>query len=136
MSKFKTKYGYFTDDGKEYVITRPDTPRPWINIMSNGEYGLVISQTGSGYSWWKNSSVARITRWLQDMVRDDMGKYIFIKDRDTKDFWSLGWKPICPKFDFYEVRNGTGYTTITSKINSIKSSGIVFIPPNENVEIW
>ena len=68
MSKFKTKYGYFTDDGKEFVITRPDTPRPWINIMSNGEYGLVMSQTGSGYSWWKNSSVARITRWLQDMV--------------------------------------------------------------------
>ena len=136
MSKFKTKYGYFTDDGKEFVITRPDTPRPWINIIANGDYGLVISQTGSGYSWWKNSSVARITRWLQDLVKDEMGKYVFIKDRDMKKFWSLGWKPSCPKFDFYEVRNGIGYTTITSKINSIKSSATVFVPPAENLEIW
>ena len=65
-----------------------------------------------------------------------MGKYAFIKDRDTKKFWSLSWKPTCPKFDFYEVRNGTGYTTITSKINNIKSSQTVFIPPEENIEIW
>ena len=75
MSEFRTKYGYFADDGKEFVITRPDTPRPWINILANAEYGTVISQTGSGYSWWKNSSVARITRWLQDLVKDEMGKY-------------------------------------------------------------
>ncbi|MDD5427849.1 MAG: glycosyl transferase family 36 [Candidatus Omnitrophica bacterium] len=136
MSKFKTKYGYFTDDGKEFVITRPDTPRPWINIMSNGEYGAIISQAGSGYSWWKNSAVARITRWLQDLIRDDMGKYIFIRDRDTKKVWSLAWKPLCPKFDLYEVRNGAGYTIITSKINGIRSSAAVFIPPDENLEIW
>ncbi|MDD3906307.1 MAG: glycosyl transferase family 36 [Candidatus Omnitrophica bacterium] len=136
MPKFKTKYGYFTDDGKEYVITRPDTPRPWINILSNGEYGLVMSQTGSGYSWWKNASLARMTRWLQDMVKDDMGRYVFVKDRDTKKVWSLGWKPLCPKFDFYEVRNGIGYTVITSKINDIKSSATVFVPPGENLEIW
>jgi cellobiose phosphorylase len=136
MNKFKTKYGYFTDDGKEFVITRPDTPRPWINIMSNGEYGLVLSQTGSGYSWWKNSSIARITRWLQDMIKDEMGKYIFIKDRDTKKFWSLMWKPICPKFDLYEVRNGIGYTTIISKINGIISTATVFVPPGENIEVW
>ncbi len=136
MPKFKTKYGYFTDDGKEFVITRPDTPRPWINILSNGEYGLIISQTGGGYSWWKNSSVARVTRWLQDLVRDDMGKFIFIKDRDTKRFWSVSWKPVCPKFDFYEVRNGIGYTTITSSIHDIRASQTVFIPPGENIEIW
>ena len=136
MSKFKTKYGYFTDDGKEYVITRPDTPRPWINILSNGNYGVTVSQTGSGYSWWKNSSIARITRWLQDMIKDEMGKYIFIKDKDAKKFWSLTWKPACPNFDFYEVRNGMGYSTITSKINKIKSALTIFVPPEEDLEVW
>lgn len=136
MSKFKTKYGYFTDDGKEYVITRPDTPRPWINIMSNGSYGVIISQTGGGYSWWRNSSLARVTRWLQDLVKDEWGKYLFIKDRETRDFWSLAWKPTCPKFDFYEARYGTGYSTITSEKNGIRSSLTVFVPPEEPIEIW
>ncbi|MFA5143651.1 MAG: glycosyl transferase family 36 [Candidatus Omnitrophota bacterium] len=136
MSKFKTRYGYFTDDGKEFVITRPDTPRPWINILSNGSYGAIMSQTGSGYSWWRNSAVARMTRWFQDLVCDDMGRYIFIKDRGNKNFWSLAWKPLCPKFDFYEVRNGIGYTTITSKLYDIRASETVFIPPDEDLEIW
>jgi len=136
MPKFKTKYGYFTDDGLEFVITRPDTPRPWINILSNGSYGAIISQSGSGYSWWRNASVARITRWLQDLVKDDMGKYIFLKDRDTKIFWPLSWKPLCPKLDVYEVRNGMGYTTIISKAGGIMSTQTVFVPPDEDLEIW
>ncbi len=136
MPKFKTKYGYFTDDGKEYVITRPDTPRPWINVISNGDYGLTLSQTGGGSSWWGNSNLARITRWFQDLIKDEWGKYIFIKDKDTKKFWSLTWKPLCPKFDFYEVRHGIGYSTFTSKINGITAKMTVFVPPEEPLEIW
>lgn len=136
MAKFKTKYGYFTDDGKEYVITRPDTPRPWINIISNGDYGMTISQTGGGSSWWGNSNLARITRWMQDLIKDEWGKYIFIKDRDSGNFWSLTWKPTCPKFDFYEVRNGIGYTTFTSKLNGVRSEATVFVPPEESLEVW
>ncbi|KPK40550.1 MAG: hypothetical protein AMJ78_07060 [Omnitrophica WOR_2 bacterium SM23_29] len=57
--KFKTKYGYFTDDGKEYVITRPDTPRPWVDVILNGSYGTTVSQAGSGFSWWENSKDGR-----------------------------------------------------------------------------
>lgn len=87
MKKFKTKYGYFTDDGSEYVITRPDTPRPWINIISNGDYGLTFSQAGSGSSWWGNSNLARLTRWVQDLVKDEWGKYLFIRDNSSKKFW-------------------------------------------------
>jgi len=135
-NSFQTKYGYFTDDGREYVITRPDTPRPWINIISNGDYGMTISQAGGGSSWWKNAEMARITRWLQDNLRDNWGKYIYIKDVKTKDFWSMGWKPTCRKFDEYEVRHGLGYTTITNSINKIRSSMTVFVSPNEPVEIW
>ncbi|UCD55687.1 MAG: glycosyl transferase family 36 [Candidatus Omnitrophota bacterium] len=136
MSKFKTKYGYFTADGKEYVITRPDTPRPWINVISNGDYGLTFSQTGGGSSWWGNANLARLTRWVQDLVKDEWGKYLFIRDKDAKKFWSLTWKPLCPKFDFYEVRHGIGYSTVTSKINGIKTSLTIFVPPEEPLEIW
>ncbi len=136
MAEFKTKYGYFSDDGKEYVITRPDTPRPWINIISNGDYGLTISQTGGGSSWWGNSNLARITRWAQDLIKDEWGKYFYIKDRDTGALWSLMWKPVCAEFDQYEVRNGTGYTVFTSKTNGILSTATVFVPPGENLEVW
>jgi len=136
MSKFKTKYGYFTDDGKEYVITRPDTPKPWINIISNGDYGLTFSQTGGGSSWWGNANLARLTRWMQDLIKDEWGKYIFIRDNNEDKFWSLTWKPLCPKFDLYEVRHGMGYSIITSKKNGIKSSFTIFVPPKEPVEIW
>ena len=136
MAKFKTKYGYFTDDGKEYVITRPDTPRPWINIMSNGDYGLTLSQAGSGSSWWGNANLARITRWVQDLIKDEWGKYLFVRDKDTKKFWSVSWKPLCPKFNFYEARHGIGYSIITSKINGVRSTLTVFVPPDEPLEVW
>mgnify|MGYP001585353809 CR=1 FL=1 len=133
---FKTKYGYFTGDGKEYVITRPDTPRPWVNAISNGDYGLVISQTGSGFSFRGNSNLCRINTWIQDLIKDDYGKYIYIRDNDSKKVWSLGWKPVCPKFTKYEVRNGMGYTVITSVINGIEAEMVIFVPVNEPVEIW
>ena len=68
---FKTDYGYFSEDGKEYVITRPDTPKPWINVICNGNYGFVVSQTGSGFSWRGNSNLFRLTRWNQDLVTDE-----------------------------------------------------------------
>ena len=133
---FKTKYGYFTGDGKEYVITRPDTPRPWINVISNGDYGTVISQTGSGYSFRGNSNLCRINTWIQDLVRDDYGKFIYIRDNDTKKIWSAGWKPTCAKFNKYEVRHGTGYTIIQNRINGVESEMLQFVPVDEPLEIW
>lgn len=136
MKKFETKYGYFADNGREYVITRPDTPRPWIHILSNGDYSVILSQTGGGYSSWKNSNLARVTRWLQDMIKDEMGKYFFITDKDAKETWSLSWKPTMPQFDFYEARYGMGYATITSRKSGITGTATVFVPPQETVEIW
>src|SRR3989338_8990400 len=133
---FSTKYGYFTGDGKEYVITRPDTPRPWINNISNGDYGTIISQTGSGYSFRGNSNLCRINTWIQDIIKDDYGKYVYIRDNDSKKVWSAGWKPVCPEFTKYEVRHGTGYTVITARINGIESEMAVFVPLDEPAEIW
>lgn len=134
--KFQTDYGYFTDDGKEYVITRPDTPRPWVNVISNGSYSLAISQAGSGFSWWENSNLARLTRWEQDLVRDEWGKYIYIKDKDSGEHWSVTWKPTCPDFESYECRHGAGYSTLFGKYRSVSSSLTVFVPRDEQLEVW
>jgi len=86
------KYGNFTHDGREYVITTPKTPRPWINVISNGDYGLTLSQTGGGYSWRAHAQLNRITRWEQDLIRDDWGKFIYLRD-EAHNIWSAGWKP-------------------------------------------
>ena len=117
--KFESKYGYFTADGREYVITRPDTPRPWVNVICNGDYGLIESQTGSGFSWRDNSNLSRITRWEQDLIKDSWGKYLYVRDRESGNFWSATWKPCCPDFDFFEVRHGQGYSILKSRLYDI-----------------
>ncbi|MBI4372138.1 MAG: glycosyl transferase family 36 [Candidatus Omnitrophica bacterium] len=134
--KFESAYGYFTADGREYVITRPDTPRPWVNVICNGDYGLIESQAGSGFSWRDNSNLSRVTRWEQDLIKDSWGKYIYVRDQDTGDFWSATWKPCCPKFDFYEARHGQGYSVLKSLLNDISVEKTIFVDTEEPVEIW
>ncbi|MBW7887663.1 MAG: glycosyl transferase family 36 [Bacteroidetes bacterium] len=136
MNKFKTKYGYFDKNGKEFVITTPKTPRPWTNVLTNGDFGCIVSQTGSGYSWKTNAQLNRITRWEQDLIKDEWGKYLYLRDDETKIFWSAGWKPVCAEPEQYEVRHGIGYTNIHSKNNGIESDLLMFIPNDAPVEIW
>ena len=78
--RFQTRYGHFSADGREYVVTRPDTPRPWVNVICPGEYGTIVSQAGSGYSWMTHATLNRLTRWEQDLVRDEWGKWIYCRD--------------------------------------------------------
>ncbi|MEM2679594.1 MAG: hypothetical protein QXU01_04180 [Candidatus Hadarchaeales archaeon] len=130
------KYGYFTKNGREFVITRPDTPAPWVNIICNGDYGLAISQAGSGFSWRGNSALARLNIWHQDLIRDEYGKYIYVRDDENGEFWSLGWKPCCPDFEKYEVVHGLGYTEIKSARSGLDCSMLVFVPIGEPLEIW
>jgi len=134
--KFQNPYGYFTSDGKEYVITRPDTPRPWVNVICPGDYGLVVSQAGSGFSWRTNVKLNMVTRWEQDLVKDDWGKYLYLRDNASGDYWSLAWKPVCKEPASYQCRHGIGYTTIDSLNNGIFSSLTLFVPPDEPLEIW
>jgi len=136
INKFKTDYGYFSADGKEYNIIRPDTPMPWINVVCNGDYGFVVSQTGSGFSWYKNANLSRINRWDQDLITDTWGKYIYIRDQATGKFWSASWKPVCAKFQDYRVTHGIGYTKIFSSCEDIESQLLLFVPPEEPLEIW
>ncbi|HLD50427.1 MAG TPA: glycosyl transferase family 36 [bacterium] len=136
VKKFQSKYGYFTGDGREYVITRPDTPRPWVNVICNGDYGLVETQTGSGFSWRDNSNLSRVTRWDQDLIRDSWGKYIYLRDKDSGKYWSATWKPCTPKFDFFEVRHGQGYSVLTSRLHDITCEKTIFVDAEEPVEVW
>jgi cellobiose phosphorylase len=132
---FKTKYGHFSNDGKEFIITTPVTPRPWINVLSNGDYGLTVSQTGGGYSWRTHAQLNRLTRWEQDLIKDEWGKFIYIRDEKGK-VWSAGWKPVCATPDEYRCRHGIGYTVIESTTNGIESELLMLVPPAEPLEIW
>jgi cellobiose phosphorylase len=133
---FPNKYGYFTEDGSEYVITDPKTPRPWVNVNCNEDYGYVVSQTGGGFSWYGNSQLSRMNIWYQDLVKDDHGKYIYVRDNKSKRFWSTTWKPTCARFTTYEARYGLGYTRFTTLKDGIRTEQLMFVPRKDSVEIW
>jgi len=135
MNTFATKYGRFSNDGREYLVTTPRTPRPWINVISNGDYGLVISQTGSGYSWRSHAQLNRLTRWEQDLVRDEWGKYLYLRDEGGR-VWSAGFKPVCAEPERYRCRHGVGYAVIESRQHGIETELTVFVPVEEPMEIW
>lgn len=133
---FETEYGFFTPDGREYVIKTPITPKPWINVISNGDYGFVISQAGSGYSWRTHASLNRITRWEQDLIKDDWGKYIYIKDEESGEFWSPSWKPVCKKPQDFKIRHGQGYSIFETRYFDIETKLTMFVAKDDPIEIW
>ncbi|MBV6443905.1 MAG: Cellobiose phosphorylase [Ignavibacteriaceae bacterium] len=133
---FETKYGYFTPDGNEYVIKRHDTPKPWINVISNGDYGLTISQAGGGFSWLTHSEFNRVNRWHQDLIQDNWGKYIYFKNNETGEVWAPAFLPVKTPLDYYECRHGFGYTVLTSEFKGIRVEMTLFVPMNDTLEIW
>ncbi len=136
MPLFQNKYGYFSDDGNEYIITTPQTPKPWINVISNRDYGLVISQAGGGFSWLTHSEFNRLNRWHQDLVQDNWGKYIYIKNNTTGEIWSPTWQPVKKDLDSFKCRHGIGYTIFESIYKKIKIELCIFVPFEESIEIW
>ncbi|MEK6650195.1 MAG: glycosyl transferase family 36, partial [Bacteroidota bacterium] len=133
---FETEAGYFTPDGSEFVITTPRTPRPWANVVSNGDTGFIVSQAGGGYSWRTNAQVNRITRWEQDVIKDEWGKFLYLQDLESGSVWSAAWKPVCEEPEHYEVRYGAGYATFVSRLFGIESTWTMFIPVDDPVEVW
>lgn len=128
------KYGYFSKDGNEYVITRPDTPRPWYNRIGNGRYALVISQTGGGYAVAGDEH-----RWLLNWYvprYDESGRYLYVHDDDSGSFWSVGYVPVRARLDRFECRHGLGWTTLVGEKRQIETSMTVFVPVDEPVELW
>lgn len=136
VRKFESSHGYFTQDGREYVVTNPITPRPWVNVISNGDYGIIESQIGTGFSWRDNSNLSRITRWEQDMIRDVYGKFVYVRDNETAQYWSACYKPCCTNFDFFEARHGIGYSKLTASYNGIRTEKLVFVDAKHPMEVW
>lgn len=134
--KFENPYGYFSEDGKEYIITTPLTPKPWVNVISNGDYGMIVSQTGSGYSWRGNAGQNRITRSFQDLVRDNWGKYFYIRDLERSTCWSATYKPVMRPYSSYSVAHGIGYSRFTQQVEEIESELTVFVAANDPVEVF
>jgi len=121
------KYGYFDDARREYVITNPKTPYPWINYLGNEDFFSLTSNTGGGYTFYKDAKFRRLTRYRYNNVPiDDGGKYFYIKDGDT--VWSPGWKPMKTELDSYECRHGMSYTKFKSSKNGIQAEILQFIP--------
>ncbi|WP_428241908.1 GH36-type glycosyl hydrolase domain-containing protein [Gynuella sp.] len=128
------QYGYFDDAHREYVITEPKTPYPWINYLGDTAFFSLLSNTGGGYSFYKDAKFRRLTRYRYNNVPVDTGgKYFYIKDGDVA--WSPGWKPMRTPLDKYECRHGMGYSRITGEKNGLRSSVLFFVPRNEDIEI-
>ena len=121
------KYGHFDDAKREYVITNPKTPYPWINYLGNEDFFSLTSNTGGGYTFYKDAKFRRLTRYRYNNVPvDDGGKYFYIKDGDT--VWSPGWKPVKTELDSYECRHGMSYTKIKGSKNGVSTEVLQFIP--------
>ena len=131
------KYGYFDDEEREYVITRPDTPAPWANYLGSPEYGAVISNNAGGYSFAKSGANGRILRYVFNNF-DQPGRYMYIRDNDSKDFWSASWQPVGKDLkDFKsECRHGTAYTRMLADYSGIHSEALYYVPLNQTYEIW
>lgn len=130
-------YGYFSEDGREFIITRPDTPRPWTNCLTNGTYCSVISQTGGGYSFIGGPGFDRITRADPDMgTFDRPGRYIYIRDNVSGEYFNIGWQPVKKTPEWFECRHSPGVTTIASSNNGIEGKITYFVPLDDNIEIW
>ncbi|OGY24511.1 MAG: hypothetical protein A2Y57_01235 [Candidatus Woykebacteria bacterium RBG_13_40_7b] len=132
------KYGYFSDDGKEYIITDPNTPRPWINFLTNGTFTSLVSHTGGGYSFIVESSYNRITRELpgDSLLYDRPGRYIYVRDNETKKFWTLNWQPVLKKPQSWEGRVGLGYNKLKCLNEDIEGEITYFVPIDSNLEVW
>ena len=128
------KFGYFDDEHREYVITTPRTPLPWINYLGCNEFFSLISNTCGGYTFYKDAKLLRMTRYRYNDVPNDInGKYFYIKDGST--VWNPGWKPTQTDLDSYECRHGIGYSRFTGAKNDVEASVLTFVPMNDNCEI-
>ena len=131
------RYGYFDDLRREYVITRPDTPLPWMNYLGTEDFYGLISNTAGGYSFYRDARLRRITRYRYNNVPADQGgRYIYLRDNDSGPFWSPSWQPTRLPLQDYSCRHGLGYTTISSTCHGIAAQTRYFVPLGENLEIW
>jgi len=128
------KFGHFDDAAREYVISTPRTPYPWINYLGSENFFGIISNTAGGYCFYRDARLRRVTRYRYNNIPvDDGGRYFYVKDGDT--VWNPGWKPVKTELDEYSCRHGMGYTVITGKKNGLRASQLSFVPLGVNAEV-
>jgi cellobiose phosphorylase len=131
------RYGYFDDERREYVITQPDTPLPWINYLGSEDYFGIISNTAGGYSFYRDARLRRLTRYRYNNAPLDLGgRYLYLRDDNAGDFWSPSWQPVPRELESYECRHGLGYTSIGSSYGGIETETLYFVPLGETLEVW
>ena len=133
------QYGTFDDINKEYVINRPDTPKSWSNYLGTTEYGAIITNNAGGYSFYQSAAQGRFLRMrFNSIPMDQPGRYIYLHDCDSKDYWSASWQPVGKPLDTYksECRHGTAYTVISSEYSGIRSQTTYFVPLGKTFECW
>jgi N,N'-diacetylchitobiose phosphorylase len=133
------KYGFFDDQNREYVIERPDIPVSWTNYIGVKDLCTVLSHNAGGYSFYKSAEHGRITRFRQNGVPlDRPGHYVYIRDDDTGEYWSISWQPTGKDLEKakYECRHGLSYSKFSCDYKGIQASQLIFIPVETDVELW
>jgi len=129
-------YGQFSKDGREYIINTPNTPRPWINYLTNGDYCALCSNVGGGFSFYRDHRFNGVLkRGLQQSQDDLAGRFVYVKDEETGEVWTANAHPV-GKFDTFEARHGIGYTLIKSSYKGISADLRYFVGPGIDAELW
>ena len=123
------QYGYFDDRNREYVITNPATPAPWANYLGSPAYGALISNNAGGYSFAQSGANGRILRYVFNGF-DQPGRYLYIRDDESRDYWSASWQPVGKDLTVYksECRHGTAYTKMLADYAGIHSEALYYVP--------
>ena len=131
------QYGHFDPARREYVIDRPDTPAPWANYLGSPAYGAIISNNAGGYSFVKSGAAGRIIRYRFN-EQDRPGRYIYLRDDEAGDYWSVSWQPVGKPLNQYKsvCRHGTGYTQLEADYRDIHSEACYYVPHNADYEVW
>ncbi|MFP4112955.1 MAG: GH36-type glycosyl hydrolase domain-containing protein [Spirochaetota bacterium] len=133
------QYGHFNDRAREYVITRPDTPQSWSNYLGSTEYGAVITNNAGGYGFYQSGARGRFMRLQFNSVpMDQPGRYFYLRDRASGDYWSASWQPVGKPLGEYSstCRHGTAYTAIESRYTGIATEALYFVPLGRTFEYW
>ena len=132
-----TRFGHFDDAAREYMISRPDTPLPWINYLGSQDYFGIISNTAGGYSFYRDARLRRLTRYRYNNAPIDVGgRYLYLRDRASGELWSPSWQPVRSELTDYRCRHGLGYTAIGGRRAGIDAETLYFVPLDETLEIW
>ena len=130
------KYGHFNEKGNEFIVTRYDTPLPWTNFLSNGDYCAIVSSTGGGFSFYKSHHANMVLRREQrNLISDRPGRYVYIRDNDTKEVFTINVMPVQADFDKFEAVHGLGYTKVKSASHGIEGEITFFVPMGVDAEV-